>query len=103
MQQMRPEERREFQRLHLTNPIQATLGEKPMQLVEIGILGARMQHNEKTAAEYADLWFKHNAKEIGMKCEIVRANMERQGDVTVPRCPVPSSPPPAVCGPAARS
>ncbi|MEK6373698.1 MAG: hypothetical protein AABO58_13485 [Acidobacteriota bacterium] len=76
MQQLRPEERREFQRLHLTHPIAATLGDMPVKLVEIGILGARLQHSDQTAAEYAELRFNHYANEIGMKCEIVRANLE---------------------------
>lgn len=80
MQQLRPEERREFQRLHLTHPIPATLGGKPVKLVEIGILGARLHHSDQTADDYAELRFNHHANEIGMKCEIVRANVEsRQG------------------------
>ena len=76
MQQLRPEERREFQRLHLTHPIPATLGDKPLKLVEIGILGARLHHNDPIAGDYAELRFNHYANEISMKCEIVRANLE---------------------------
>jgi len=76
MQQLRPEERREFQRLHLTHSIPATLGDRPVKLVEIGILGARLHHGDQTEGDYAELRFNHYANEIGMKCEIVRANLE---------------------------
>lgn len=80
MQQLRPEERREFQRLHLTHPMPATLGDMPVKLLEIGILGARLHHGDKTAGDYAELRFNHHGNEIGMKCEIVRANVgSRQG------------------------
>ena len=74
MQPLRPEERREFQRLHLTHPIPAALGGTPVKLVEVGILGARVQHAEDIRAEYAELRFQHAGAEIAMRCEIVRAN-----------------------------
>src|SRR5438309_2258394 len=74
MQQMRPEERREFQRLHLTHPIAGTLGIAEVRVIEIGILGARVQHTTEIQAEYAELRFAHYANEIAMKCEIVRGN-----------------------------
>jgi len=76
MQQLRPEERREFQRLHLTHPIAATLGSTPVQLIEVGILGARVKHTVEIRGDYAELRFSHHANEIAMKCEIVRANFE---------------------------
>ncbi len=74
MQPLRPEERREFQRLHLTHPIPATLGGHAVRIVEVGILGARLQHTEEVRGEYAELRFQHAGHEIVMKCEIVRAN-----------------------------
>ena len=76
MQPLRPEERREFQRLHLTHPIPAALGGTPVKLVEVGILGARVQHAEDIRAEYAELRFQHGGDEIAMRCEVVRANTE---------------------------
>src|SRR2546423_1517870 len=78
MQQMRPDERREFQRLHLTHPIPGVLGTTPVQLVEIGILGARVQHADGIAGDYAELSFKHHANDVVMKCELVRANRDRR-------------------------
>src|SRR5436190_8361512 len=74
MQQLRPEERREFQRLHLTHPLSGTFGGTAVKLVEIGILGARVQHADELRAEFAELRFNHYANEIAMKCEAVRAN-----------------------------
>jgi hypothetical protein len=74
MQPLRPEERREFQRLHLTHPIPATLGGHDVRIVEVGILGARLQHTDEIRGEYAELRFQHAGHEITMKCEVVRAN-----------------------------
>src|SRR5436853_7140891 len=74
MQLLRPEERREFQRLRLIHPIPAALGATAIQLVEIGILGARLRHADDLHGEYAELRFEHAADTIALKCEIVRAN-----------------------------
>src|SRR4051795_1383826 len=74
MQTLRPEERREFQRLHLTRPIAGALAGIPVSIIEIGILGARVHHADEMRGEYAELRFQHAADEIAMKCEIVRAN-----------------------------
>jgi hypothetical protein len=74
MQLLRPEERREFQRLQLTHPISAMLGGTPVRLVEVGILGARLQHADELRGDYAELRFDHAGNQIAMKCEVVRAN-----------------------------
>ena len=74
MQLLRPEERREFQRLHLTHPIAGALAGIPVSIIEIGILGARVQHADEMRGDYAELRFQHAGNEIAMKCEIVRAN-----------------------------
>src|SRR5205807_578658 len=79
MQPLRPEERREFQRLHLTHSICAALSGNPISIVEIGILGARVHHVDDVRGEYAELRFQHRDHEIAMKCEIVRANAESRG------------------------
>jgi len=78
MQQLRPEERREFQRLHLTHPFPGTVGNTPVKLIEIGILGARFEHAEPIAGEFANLHFTHGASEVSMKCELVRPNQPSQ-------------------------
>src|SRR5205085_966629 len=76
MQPLRPEARREFQRLHLTHPIAAALAGVPVRIVEIGILGARLHHFDDVRGEYAELRFQPAGDEIAMKCEIVRANAD---------------------------
>ena len=52
MQPMRPEERREFQRLTLTPPIPGTLGTTAVSILEIGVLGARLHHADALDAQY---------------------------------------------------
>ncbi len=74
MQRLRPEERREFQRLNLTPPIPGTLGTTAVSILEIGVLGARVQHANPLEVEYSELRFSHRGNEIGMKCEIVRTS-----------------------------
>jgi len=61
MQQMRPEERREFQRLELKPPIPGTLGAVAVSILEVGVLGARVQHAGKLDDQYAELRFSHKA------------------------------------------
>jgi hypothetical protein len=72
MQQLRPEERREFQRLHLASPIPGALGLTAVSILEIGILGARLQHAEPIDEDSADLRFSHDGGEVALRCEIVR-------------------------------
>jgi len=72
MQELRPEERREFQRLGVSSPIPATLGTIPVSILEIGILGARLQHSAPVDAQYSELRFSYSGNEIAMKCEVVR-------------------------------
>ena len=74
MQQMRPEERREFQRLTLNPPIAGNLGTQRVRICEIGVLGARVEHDEELAADALDLHFKHAGEEIAMRCQIVRTS-----------------------------
>ena len=70
MQQLRPEERREFQRLQLKHPLPATLGGAQAKLLEIGILGARLEHADPVTSDFAELRF----NDVAMKCELVRRN-----------------------------
>jgi len=72
MQEMRPEERREFQRLTMNPPIPATLGAKAVSILEIGVLGARIQHERPIEGDYPELHFSNQGDEIAIKCEVVR-------------------------------
>ena len=66
------EERREFQRLRLDPPVPGTLGTNAVSILEVGVLGARVQHADALDVEYAELRFSFEGDEIGMRCEIVR-------------------------------
>jgi hypothetical protein len=65
-------ERREFQRLTLNPPVPGTLGTTAVSILEIGVLGARVQHAERLDTEKGELRFSHRDGEIAMRCEIVR-------------------------------
>ena len=79
MQQMRPEERREFQRLAVNPPISATLGKQAVSILEIGVLGARVRHDEDLGGGHLDLRFSHGGQQIEMKCEVVRTSADTSG------------------------
>lgn len=65
------EERREFQRLRLETPVSGTFGSQAVTIVEVGVLGARIVHQD-ALEERAELRFSSDAHEIVMRCETVR-------------------------------
>src|ERR1700754_2799176 len=65
------DERREFQRLRLDTPLAGTFGPVPVTLLEAGVLGSRIQH-EDPIEERAELHFMYEARDIRMRCEVVR-------------------------------
>jgi len=67
------EERREFQRLTVEPTIPGTLGDLEVQVLEIGVLGARVRHRDPVAAEYAELRFEQEGASVTMRCEVVRS------------------------------
>ena len=71
-------ERREFQRLPLESPIAGTFGSLPVTLVEVGILGARIEHEAALADLRGELHFQCDGKPVGMRCEAVRTT-EKDG------------------------
>jgi len=72
------DERREFQRLHLTSSIPGTFGETPVAIDEIGILGARI-HHDGPLGERGDLRFAHEGNPVVLRCEVVRTNESQSG------------------------
>ena len=66
------EERREFQRLRLDPSVTGQLGATPVSILEIGVLGARVNHAIPPGDQYADLRFSHNGSDITLRCEVVR-------------------------------
>jgi hypothetical protein len=72
MQHVKGEERREFQRLRLETAIPATFGSTPVQILEAGVLGARIQHDAPLGEDRGELRFEHEGHSIVMKCEVAR-------------------------------
>ena len=68
------DERREFQRLRLDNPVTGTFGTTPVVLVEAGVLGARIQHATRLDGSRGELRFSYRASELVMRCEVVRTS-----------------------------
>lgn len=72
MQSGKGEERREFQRLRLEAPVPGTFGTTAVSIIEVGVLGARLQHAAPLDVPRAELRFAYGTSEIAMKCEVVR-------------------------------
>lgn len=68
----RPDERREFQRLTLNPPVPGSLGTAAVSILEIGVLGGRVQHGAPFEAPKSELRFSYGEGEIALRCEIVR-------------------------------
>lgn len=66
------EERREFQRLRLDPPIAATLATIPVTILEIGVLGARVRHDQLIGQEFVELHFTSEGDKIAVRCQVVR-------------------------------
>jgi PilZ domain-containing protein len=74
---MSPRTRR-VQRVHLAHPLVARLGAARVVLVDISVLGARVEHHEPIAAgTKATLSFTWDDEEIETQCRIVRSKLER--------------------------
>lgn len=69
----RADERREFQRLHLPDVLSATFNSLSVSVSEIGILGARIRHEQPVEATRGDLRLTWNGAPIVMRCEVVRS------------------------------
>jgi hypothetical protein len=67
-------ERREFQRLRLDSAVTGTFGAIPVTVVEIGILGGRIEHEAPLESEYGELHFDFDGRTIHMRCEAVRTS-----------------------------
>ena len=67
-----PEERREFQRLHLDWPIPATFAGAQVLITEIGVLGLRVQHKFPLLEKTGEVEFVYRGESLALRCEIVR-------------------------------
>lgn len=69
---------RRVQRIHLPQPIIARLGAAQVVIVDISLLGARIEHTSALAAgSTAKLAFHWEESEISVDCRIVRSRLER--------------------------
>lgn len=69
---------RRVQRVHLAQPVVARLGASQVVLVDISVLGARVEHHTPlTAGNRAHLAFRWNDAEIIADCRVVRSRLER--------------------------
>ena len=58
--------------MRLDAPIPGTFGTTAVSIVEVGILGARIQHATALDVPRADLRFAYRGNEVAMRCEVVR-------------------------------
>jgi len=65
-------ERREFQRLQLVSPIDGSFDGANVVISEVGILGARIGHDQPLPSDRGDLRFSFDGHPIAMRCEVVR-------------------------------
>jgi len=73
-------ERREFQRLKLVPPYAATFGDTDVQIVEIGVLGARLAHEEPVQeGEVSSLTFESKGTSATLECQVMRTGTPAAG------------------------
>lgn len=69
---------RRVQRIHLAQPLLARLGATQVVLVDVSVLGARVEHHVPLlAGGHAKLSFTWENAEIATECRIVRSRLER--------------------------
>jgi PilZ domain-containing protein len=69
---------RRVQRVHLAQPLMARLGATRVVLVDVSILGARVEHHVPlVAGAHARISFEWQAETIEAECRIVRSRLER--------------------------
>lgn len=69
---------RRVQRIHLARPLIARLGAVQVVLVDVSMLGARIEHHTPLSTGHtAPLAFRWDEEEIDVGCRIVRSRLER--------------------------
>jgi PilZ domain len=75
---MLPVKKRRVQRVRLAQPIVARLGALEVVLVDISLLGARVEHHLPiTAGSNTRLTFRWEDEHVVLACEVVRSQLER--------------------------
>jgi hypothetical protein len=69
---------RRVQRIHLARPLIARLGTNQVVLVDVSMLGARIEHHTPlSTGQQAHLQFNWDEESIAVDCRIVRSRLER--------------------------
>jgi hypothetical protein len=69
---------RRVERVHLAQPLMARLGSTQVILVDLSVLGARVEHHVPLiAGAYSQLTFRWEDMPLGIDCRIVRSRLER--------------------------
>ncbi len=72
------DDRREFQRLRLSKPILATMGDTNALILDVGIGGAFLEHYGKAeSGDRFSLRFRWQGEEIELVCEVARSEIIR--------------------------
>lgn len=75
-----PEERREFQRLNLTRPVDGWLGDFAIRLLDVSAIGAQIECDDEIAdGSRANLTFWWRGQEIEITADVVRSEDGRIG------------------------
>src|SRR5436190_22846117 len=69
---------RRVQRIHLARPLIARLGASQVVIVDVSMLGARIEHPiPLSTGQIANLVFQWDDESIAVNCRIVRSRLER--------------------------
>ncbi len=69
---------RRVERVHLAQPLAARLGATQVVLVDLSVMGARVEHHVPLiAGAYSQLTFRWEDTTFGLDCRIVRSRLER--------------------------
>ena len=69
---------RRVARVYLAQPLVARLGSAQVVLVDLSVMGARVEHHVPLiAGAYSQLTFRWDEKTFGLDCRIVRSRLER--------------------------
>lgn len=74
---MSDDDRRRLERIHLTEPIRATLGALPVRIVDIGLMGALVEHEQPLeVGASSTIEFSHDGSRVFAGCRVARCNFQ---------------------------
>ncbi|HEY5611781.1 MAG TPA: PilZ domain-containing protein [Thermoanaerobaculia bacterium] len=73
-----PAKERRYQRARLTHPLRGNFGTTPVQLVDVSLLGARVEHTAPlSAGSVSTLTFPSGNQQVAIDSRVVRCKLER--------------------------